>query len=117
MVSSLVDTPYYPRQPNSKRNDDGLILLCSSPSEEDFAAFEEFLGDQLEPSRKIFSEIWKNLFDLSGALGETWLDYAQFGFPTPTTPPRVLTRFTIPLERPSKDSCSPAGTGCGVDGA
>lgn len=85
-------TPYCFRQPNSKRKHDGPILLSSSPTEEDLAAFESFLGNQLEPSWKTFSEIWKNLLDFSDAPGEIWLDRAQPGFPTPTTPPHITCR-------------------------
>lgn len=84
--------PYCPHKSNSKRKHDRPILLSSSPSEADLTALKSSRGNQLEPSWKTFSEILKNLFGFSDALGETWLDRTQFGFPTTTTPPHVTRR-------------------------
>ncbi|KAF9785561.1 TatD DNase family Scn1 [Thelephora terrestris] len=92
-------------KPESKRKHYESILLSSSPSEEDLVAFEKVLESQPEPRLfdDILSEVRKNLLDFPNALvGEIGLDRAvRIPYDYDATP-RILTRFTIPVEHQLK---------------
>jgi Tat protein secretion system quality control protein TatD with DNase activity len=92
-------------KPESKRKHYESLLLPSSPSEEDLAAFARVLEKQPEPRLfdDILSEIRTNLLEVPNALvGEIGLDRAvRIPYDYDATP-RVLTRFTIPFEHQLK---------------
>ena len=88
-------------KPESKRKHYESLLLPSSPSGEDLAAFERVLENQPEPRLldDILSEVRKNVLDFPNALvGEIGLDRAvRIPYDYDATP-RVLSSFTIPFE-------------------
>ncbi|KAF9650531.1 Metallo-dependent hydrolase [Thelephora ganbajun] len=92
-------------KPESKRKHYESLLLSSSPSEEDLAAFEKVLENQPEPRLfdDILLEVRKNLSDFPSALvGEIGLDRpVRIPYDYDATP-RVLSQFTIPFEHQLK---------------